>query len=55
MWTPDVYEGSPTPITGFMAAATKATALVLTLRVMTQAFPQEKQLWTIAFAVIACI
>jgi NADH-quinone oxidoreductase subunit N len=53
MWTPDVYEGSPTPVTGFMAAATKATALVLTLRLMTTAFPQEKQLWTIALAVIA--
>ncbi len=54
MWTPDVYEGAPTPITGFMSAATKATALVLTLRVLTTAFPQEKQLWTIALAVIAC-
>ncbi len=54
MWTPDVYEGSPTPVTGFMAAATKAAALVLTLRLLTTAFPQEKQLWTIALAVIAC-
>ena len=54
MWTPDVYEGAPTPVTGFMAAATKATALVLTLRLLTTAFPQEKQLWTIALAVIAC-
>src|SRR5438132_1687889 len=54
MWTPDVYEGAPTPVTGFMAAATKTTALVLTLRLLTTAFPQEKQLWTIALAVIAC-
>jgi len=54
MWTPDVYEGAPTPVTGFMAAATKATALVLTLRLLTTAFPAEKQLWTIALAVIAC-
>jgi NADH-quinone oxidoreductase subunit N len=53
MWTPDVYEGAPTPVTGFMAAATKTTALVLTLRLMTTAFPAEKQLWTIAIAVIA--
>ncbi len=53
MWTPDVYEGAPTPVTGFMAAATKTTALVLTLRLLTTAFPQEKQLWTIALAVIA--
>ena len=28
MWTPDVYEGAPTPVTAFMAAATKAAALV---------------------------
>jgi NADH-quinone oxidoreductase subunit N len=54
MWTPDVYEGAPTPVTGFMSAATKATALVLTLRLLTTAFPEEKQLWTIALAVIAC-
>jgi NADH-quinone oxidoreductase subunit N len=53
MWTPDVYEGAPAPVTGFMAAATKTTALVLTLRLLTTAFPQEKQLWTIALAVMA--
>ena len=34
-WTPDVYEGAPTPITAFMAAATKVAALVLTLRLLT--------------------
>jgi len=53
MWTPDVYEGAPTPVTGFMAAATKTTALVVALRLLTTAFPQEKQLWTIALAVVA--
>ena len=31
MWTPDVYEGAPTPLTAFMAAATKAVALVVML------------------------
>src|SRR5262249_27780450 len=54
MWTPDVYEGAPTPVTGFMSAATKTTALVLTLRVLNTAFPQEKHLWSIALAVIVC-
>ncbi len=54
MWTPDVYEGAPTPVTGFMAAATKTTALVLALRVLTTAFPHDASLWTIALAVIAC-
>jgi NADH-quinone oxidoreductase subunit N len=54
MWTPDVYEGAPTPVTAFMAAATKVTALVLTMRVLQVAFPQEAHLWTIALAAIAC-
>jgi NADH-quinone oxidoreductase subunit N len=53
MWTPDVYEGSPTGVTAFMAAATKTAALVLMLRVLTTAFPQRAELWTIAIAVLA--
>ena len=55
MWTPDVYEGAPTPLTAFMSAATKAVALVLMLRVLVTAFPAEEELWTIAVAVIACV
>ena len=55
MWTPDVYEGAPTPVTAFMAAATKTVALVVMLRVLATAFPQEAHLWTVAVAVIACI
>jgi len=55
MWTPDVYEGAPTPVTAFMAAATKATALVLALRLLTTAFPGEAELWTIALAVMVCV
>jgi NADH-quinone oxidoreductase subunit N len=55
MWTPDVYEGAPTPVTGFMAAATKAVALVLMLRLLTVAFPQKEEVWTIAVAVLVCI
>jgi NADH-quinone oxidoreductase subunit N len=54
-WTPDVYEGAPTPVTAFMSAATKAVALVLALRVLVTAFPGEEELWTIAVAVIACV
>jgi NADH-quinone oxidoreductase subunit N len=54
MWTPDVYEGAPTSVTAFMSAATKVAALVLTLRILVTAFPQEAHLWTIAVAVIAC-
>jgi NADH-quinone oxidoreductase subunit N len=54
MWTPDVYEGAATPVTAFMSAATKAAALVVTLRLLVTAFPEEDELWTVAIAVIAC-
>ena len=53
MWTPDVYEGAPTPVTGFMAAATKTVALVVMLRILVTAFPADADLWTVAVAVIA--
>jgi NADH-quinone oxidoreductase subunit N len=53
-WTPDVYEGAPTPVTAFMAAATKTVAVVLMLRLLVTAFPEESELWTIAVAVIVC-
>jgi NADH-quinone oxidoreductase subunit N len=54
MWTPDVYEGAPTPVTAFMSAATKTAALAVMLRVLVTAFPAEKQLWTITVAVLVC-
>jgi NADH-quinone oxidoreductase subunit N len=38
MWTPDVYEGAPTPVTAFLAAAPKVAAMGLTLRVLYQPF-----------------
>jgi NADH-quinone oxidoreductase subunit N len=55
MWTPDVYQGAPTSVTAFMSAATKTAALVLTLRLLNTAFPNEGDIWTIAVAVIACV
>jgi len=55
MWTPDVYEGSPTSITAFMSAATKTAAMVVTLRLLVTAFPDQSDVWTIAIAVLACI
>ena len=53
MWTPDVYEGAPTPVTAFMSAATKAAALVVTLRILVTAFPEQAEIWTVAIAVLA--
>lgn len=45
MWTPDVYEGSPTPVTAFFAAAPKVAALALFVRVMTTGFPSMSGEW----------
>jgi NADH-quinone oxidoreductase subunit N len=55
MWTPDVYQGAPTPVTAFMSAATKTVALVVMFRVLVTAFPQEEHLWSVTLAVIACV
>ena len=53
MWTPDVYQGAPTSVTAFMAGATKVAALVLTLRILVTAFPEQAEIWSIAVAVLA--
>ena len=52
-WTPDVYQGSPTPVTAFMSAATKVVALVVMLRVLVTAFPAQEEFWTLAVAAVA--
>jgi NADH-quinone oxidoreductase subunit N len=55
MWTPDAYQGAPTPVTSFMSSATKVAALMVTYRVLTVAFPGETHLWRWAIAIVACI
>ena len=45
MWTPDVYEGAPTPVTAFFAAAPKLAAMALTVRTLFAAFPSVTQEW----------
>jgi NADH-quinone oxidoreductase subunit N len=45
MWTPDVYEGAPTPVTAFFAAAPKVAAMALTVRVLIDAFPAIPDQW----------
>ena len=45
MWTPDVYEGAPTPVTAFLAAAPKVAAIGLTLRVFFDAFGDWADQW----------
>ncbi|MCZ7589779.1 MAG: NADH-quinone oxidoreductase subunit N [Gaiella sp.] len=53
MWTPDVYEGAPTTVTAYMSAATKVAALVLMLRILVTAFPEQAEIWSVAVAVLA--
>jgi NADH-quinone oxidoreductase subunit N len=55
MWTPDAYQGAPTPVTAFMSSATKIAALVVTYRVLSVCFPQDAHLWRYAIAAIACL
>ncbi len=54
-WTPDVYEGAPTPVTAFMAVATKVAAFGAFLRLFDVALIDTAQVWAPALAVIATI
>jgi NADH-quinone oxidoreductase subunit N len=55
MWTPDVYEGAPTPVAAFFAAAPKMAAMALLVRVFITAFPGIVDQWRqiIVFVAIA--
>lgn len=55
MWTPDVYQGAPTPVTGFMAAATKAAAFAAFLRVFADGLASLQWTWVPAVAVLAAL
>ena len=55
MWTPDVYQGAPTPVTAFMSAATKAAAFAALLRVFGVAFPLYSTDWRPAVWVLAVL
>jgi NADH-quinone oxidoreductase subunit N len=52
-WTPDVYEGAPTPVTAFMAVATKAAALGVLLRLCDSALIGAQSDWQPAVAALA--
>jgi NADH-quinone oxidoreductase subunit N len=57
MWTPDVYEGAPTPVTAFFATAPKAAALLMGVRVCVEALGPATDAWRqiIIFAALASI
>ncbi len=45
MWAPDVYDGSPTPVTGFMATGVKAAAFAALVRLLMETFPSAAGTW----------
>jgi NADH-quinone oxidoreductase subunit N len=57
MWTPDVYEGAPIPVTAFFASAPKVAALALTMRVAIEAFGGQQDVWQqiVIFVALASI
>jgi NADH-quinone oxidoreductase subunit N len=54
-WTPDVYQGAPTPITNFMAVATKAAAFAVFVRFFVVALGPETGDWQTGLAILAAI
>src|SRR5688572_2493793 len=55
MWTPDVYQGAPTPVTAFMSSATKAAGFAALLRVLGVAFPLYRTDWRPAIWALAAL
>ncbi len=55
MWTPDVYEGAPTPVVGFFAGAPKLAAMVLLARVLTESFGPALAQWRQVLVVMAIL
>ncbi len=55
MWTPDVYEGAPTPVVAFIAAAPKLAAMVLFARAMVLGFPDAVDQWRQVIVAVAAI
>lgn len=54
-WAPDVYEGSPTPIAGFLSTASKAAGFAVLVRLFFVSFPQFAESWTTSLAVLAAV
>jgi NADH-quinone oxidoreductase subunit N len=54
-WTPDVYQGAPTPVTGFMAACTKIAAFGALLRLFYVGFGAERWTWTPMIWIVAIL
>jgi len=55
MWTPDAYDGAPTPVTGFMSVVPKAAGFAAIVRIMVQGLGPMRNDWTDLLAVLALI
>ncbi len=55
MWTPDVYEGSPTPVAAFMSVGTKGAALAALLRILTLALAPMHAFWLPVLVALAAV
>jgi NADH-quinone oxidoreductase subunit N len=54
-WAPDVYEGAPTPVAGFLSTASKAAGFAVILRTLTAVFPIVSADWSLILAVLAAL
>jgi NAD(P)H-quinone oxidoreductase subunit 2 len=54
-WTPDVYEGSPTPVVAFLSVGSKAAGFALAIRLLVTAFPQVIEEWHFVFTALAVL
>jgi NADH-quinone oxidoreductase subunit N len=55
VWTPDVYEGAPSPVVALLSTAPKAAAFALLLRVVYEMFPSLQSLWTPLLWIVAVL
>lgn len=55
VWTPDVYTGAPTPVTGFLAAASKAASFAILIRVFYQGLPALVVEWQVVIAAVSVL
>jgi NAD(P)H-quinone oxidoreductase subunit 2 len=54
-WTPDVYEGSPTPVVAFLSVGSKAAGFALAIRLLVTAFPLVSEQWHFVFTALAIL
>ncbi len=54
-WTPDVYEGSPTPVVAFLSVGSKAAGFALAIRLLLNVFPVYSDQWHLVFTVLAIL